>query len=580
MANLDSWEAMAYALKEEGTKYVFGLLGDQDFYNAIYHTPDIKSITVRHETSGAFMAYTIGRLTGEPAVCHGTIGPGTANMVPGILEAYTGCLPVLAINPGVPLRDQGKAALQEADQVGMMEPVTKWSVRVNSPDKIFWVMRRAFNLAVNGKPGPIFIEIPRDIGKQKVDLEEYRKVERPIRFQGDPERISRAVDLLLKSERPVLVAGSGVISSKAMNEFIELAELLGIPCLTSPGGRGTIPEDHPLAMGLVGLYRTRLGKKVYKETDLLLSIGTRWETLQSGNWEDYPPDAKFIQVDIEPFEIYRNWVADIPIVGDAKLVLTQIITEVKRRIVQKDYKDMPRVKMLVQAMKEYETEIDELIFSEQTKVKGAKIVRSLNKVFGKNTILVRENGAADLWSDYCPYYKVLDVGDYVPVAEQTCMGIGVVGSIAAKLLKPDKNVVCTTGDGAFQMFMKEMPTAVQYNAPVTWVVFDDSAFGWNKWAAQISTDWEVGKELGVNFDFNPDLVKTAEANNCYGERIERSGDIEQAFHNALKANSEGVPAVLDFATETGDYSYFFKERMLSKSLTPTQVYGEPSPREI
>jgi len=556
MLEMSGWQAVVKALKAERVKFVFGLPGDpRHLYDDLYDEREIKPILVRHECSGAFMAMAYARLTGEPGVCFGSPGPGVANLVPGFLEAYSACTPIIATCTSVSTETEGMGAFQEADQISIFKPVTKWSVRAPMPERIPWIMRRAFFLALNGKPGPIYVEIPSNVGLKKVEMPRYIPADRRIRPNGDPERIKAAADLLLKAERPVIVAGGGVVLSGASKELVELAELLGIPVLTTPCGRGSIPEDHALALGLVGLYRTRVGKKTYQEADLLISIGSRNEEFQSGVWRFFPEGARFIQVDIDPFEIGRNWIPDMAVVGDAKLVLKDLIKKVSAEVKAKKLEEMPRVVKLIEAKKEYEAEIEAECSTEATPIKTKRVMKELNKVFGQDTILVNENGSQDLWSYYCPYYRVLNVGDCIPPAEQTCMGFGIAAAIGAKLTRPDKKVVCTTGDGAFQMFMKELPTAVQYSAPVTWIVLNNFSLGWIKFIQKILDE----RYIAVDFEAQPDFVKVAEACKSYGERVEKPAEIEQALRNALKANFEGIPAVLDFIVDPWDFSEGFRE---------------------
>ncbi|MEM2843781.1 MAG: thiamine pyrophosphate-binding protein, partial [Candidatus Bathyarchaeia archaeon] len=273
---MNGWEAVIEALKTEKVKFVFGL-PTLHLMAYLKDTPEIRPIQVRHEASAVFMAMAYARLSGNPGVVYASPGPGVANMTPGILEAYAACTPLIAICPGVNLETEGKGAFQETDQVSLFKPITKWSSRIPLVDRIPWFMERAFMLAINGKPGPIFLELPSDVAYAKVKEPIRYTSSKRIRVRGDFELIKEAVKLILEAERPVVVAGGGVVLSRAFQELKEFVELLGIPILTTASGRGSIPEDHPLALGLVGLYRTNLGKKVYQEADLLINFGSRFE---------------------------------------------------------------------------------------------------------------------------------------------------------------------------------------------------------------------------------------------------------------------------------------------------------------
>ncbi|GAI33643.1 unnamed protein product, partial [marine sediment metagenome] len=258
----------------------------------------------------------------------------------------------------------------------------------------------AFSIAMNGQPGPVFIEIPYDVGgnvthglEMDVALPEYVPAKK-IRIAGEPTLINEAVDLILKAERAVVIAGNGAVLSAASEELRECIELSGIPFLTTPGGRGILSENHPLALGLGGLYRTKVEKKVYSDADLVIAIGTRNESFQTHRWKDFPEGAKLIQIDISPFEIGRNWIPDIGIVGDARTVLRQLIDAIKEKGERgRNFQEMPRVKELVKAKKEFEIEVETECMIEATPIPAKRIVHELNKTFGDNTILVNENGS-------------------------------------------------------------------------------------------------------------------------------------------------------------------------------------------
>jgi acetolactate synthase-1/2/3 large subunit len=444
-------------------------------------------------------------------------------------------------------------AFQEVDQISIMKPITKWCERVTEPERISWVMRRAFSLATNGKPGPVFLDIPRDVGAQKIKSGKYVPSEYPLRPSGDPQRIYEAAALLLKAKRPLLVAGGGAISSRAFHEVGKFAELMGLPIMTTPCGRGILSEEHPLAFGLVGLYFSKIGEEIYAESDLLITLGSRNEDFQSGEQRFFPKGARYIQVDIDPEEIGRNWIPDVAIVGDIKLVLQALIQELQRGGVKRA-RGAARISRLVRVKEAYEAGVKKECLTDSFPIKTKRVIRELCEVFGKDAILVNENGSQDLWSYYWPYYKVGNINSCVAPGEQTCMGGGCSAAIGAKLAVPEKDVVCTSGDGAFQMFMKELPTAVQHQAPVTYVVLNNFSLGWIKFTQRnrgnrfISTDFQV----------QPDFAQIARANQCYGERVERPEDIRPALKRSLKASREGVPAVLDFIVDGWDFAPGFK----------------------
>ncbi len=539
---MKAWKTVVDALVKEKSEFAFGLVsGPWEFWDYLNDT-GIRPILVRHELSSVQMAIAHARLTGKPGIAMNSPGPGVANMFAGFLEAHTGCMPIIAPVPSSEMRTEGMAQMQETDMVSSFRPVSKWAYRITKTEKVGWGMRRAFSLATSGKPGPIFLEIPIDVGNAEYEGPPYRRVV-PGRSRPDDVDVKAAARLIAKSERPVVVAGGGVMLSGS-GALTQLAESLLIPVLTTASGRGCIPEDHPLAFGMVGLYRTAISKKVYQEADLLISVGSKNEEFATAAWNYYPQGAKMIQIDVDPSEIGRNFIPDVSLVGDAKLALRDLVAALTTMI-RKDAIRSQRVADLKKAKREYEEMVDEECKTDAVPIRTKRVVHELNEVFGKNTILANENGSQDLWAYYFPYYKVLDAGGFMGMAEQTCFGMGVVGSIAAKLTRPDMKVVCTTGDTAFQFSMKEVPTAVQYRAPVTWVLLDNAGLGWEVYYQKY---WlESGKVTATKFTAQPDFVKFAEANHIYGERVEKPGDIKGALKRALKANGSGVPALLDFA---------------------------------
>ncbi|RPJ38199.1 MAG: thiamine pyrophosphate-binding protein, partial [Deltaproteobacteria bacterium] len=378
---MNVWQAVASALKAEKTEFVFGLPGGDLFFDSLLDIPEIKPILVREETAGPFMAMGYARVSGKPGICYAPSGPGVAHLVPGILEAFSACLPVVAIGCSSKRANAGMGAFQECDQIGMMKPVTKWCERVTEPQRIFWVMRRAFSLALNGQPGPVYIDIPKDVGLQEVRSGPYLPAEYPLRTSADPRRLQQADSLLRKAERPVIVAGGGAVSARAFAELRKFAERLNIPVLTTPCGRGILPEDHPLAFGLVGLYFSDLGQKIYQEADLLINLGSRNEDFQSGEQKFFPRRAKYIQIDIAPEEIGRNWIPDVAVVGDLQLVLRQWLEQLEEEPPKRRRSDA-RMAKLLRAKKLFEAQVKAECQTDEIPIKTKRVIKELNDIFG------------------------------------------------------------------------------------------------------------------------------------------------------------------------------------------------------
>jgi len=356
------------------------------------------------------------------------------------------------------------------------------------------------------------------------------------------------VELLLHAKRPVVVAGNGAMLSGAGPAFLRLVESLHVPFATTPGGRGIISEKHPLALGSVGLYRNRVAASYLKSVDVMLVVGSRNEAFQTHRWKDLPAGARLIQVDVCAAEIGRNWIPDVGIIGDAALVLEQLMDAAHRHAGDRD--ECGAIGEMLRMKATLLDEVGEECRTKEYPVPAKRVVHEVSSVLGDGTVLVNENGSQDAWSYFYPYYTVGDRSACVTVAEQTCMGMGVVGAIAAKLTAPGKNVVCITGDGAFQMYMKELPTAVHYSAACTWIVLNNSALGWPMYYQMNTVGWNT-----TSFRVQPDFPAVARACSCHGRRVESADDLRSALEEALSMNVRGIPAVVDVPTGL-DMSHF------------------------
>jgi acetolactate synthase-1/2/3 large subunit len=538
------WGAICAALAAEGVEYVFGLPGNPTLlYNDLYDSPQVRPVLVRHETSAVFMAMGYARVSGRVGVVHASPGPGMANLVPGLLEAYYACSPLVCLVSSADLAYEGMGAFQETPSLELARPITKWAARIDIPEKAAWTMERAFGLATSGKPGPVFVEVPADVGLAEAEIPDYRPPLRDLRTAADPDLVGRAAEVLAAAERPVIVAGGGVGLSGAEAALLGLAERLDAPVVTTPSGRGAISEAHRLAFGLVGLYRTESSAKAYDEADVALFVGTRMEEFQSGLWKLLPAGHRFVQVDVDAFEIGRNIRPEVGLVGDARLVLEQLTRALPPASARQTTAE------LVAWKEAFEGRVDEECAPGDGALKTKQVVHALNRVFPEGFVLVNENGGQDLWSYYCPYLKVTLERGCVAPAEQTCMGFGVAGAVGAKLARPDAHVVCVTGDGAFQMFMHELPTAAQYRAPVLWVVLDNASLGWSKWIQRATGE----RYLATDFEVQPDFVALARACGVHAERLDEPGDVDRAVERARQAMADGQPAVLHCPIDPWDF---------------------------
>src|SRR5829696_5335576 len=372
------------------------------------------------------------------------------------------------------------------------------------------------------------------------EIPAFRRAVPALRPAADPASLVAAVDLIAGAKRPLLITGGGTILSGAGSAVGDLSERFGIPIQTTPAGRGSVAETHPLFCGLTGLYRTTFPRDVYESADLLITVGSRMEEFQGG-FLPFPNNAGLIQIDIDPFELGRNWEPDLAIQADARQTIDALARALHEKGVAPNEEFVAEItsgrrEAIAGAAADAERALDQ----GDMPLKGKSIVHEINRVFGHNTILVKENGGQDLWSYFWPYYQVLDPGCCVPPAEQTAMGYGVVGAMAAKLARPDRQVVCTTGDGAFQMQLHELGTAVQEGLAVTWVVLDDSAFGWVQWT-QKRTE---GPIVATQFAPGTDLVMSAQAAGIEAVRVEAASGLRPALETVRQVNAAGRPFVV------------------------------------
>ena len=458
-SSIGPWRAVVEALKAERVRYVFGIPGNPKHlvYDLTEHS-DIRFVLVRDEKSAVACAYAWGRLTGEPGVVFSNPGPGITNLVTGLLEATSGSVPVVALSNGVVQSNDGMGAFQELDTKTLMRPVTKWSDRITDIKRVPWVMQRAFTIARNGRPGATFVEIPSDLTDVSAPMADAVPSVPRLRSRPEQTAVADAARLIAEARRPTILCGGGAYVARAYDAVDRLATRIGAAVLTTPSGRGIYPEGGPLALGQVGLYFTPAGKQWYDNSDLVIVVGSRLEAFSTNNWAYYPGPAKLIRIDTDPDAMSLNWRAEVDLVGDAALALDDVDAD----LVANGY---PAATARVDEIAAIGAAAREAAVTEArttaTPIRPPQLLEAVNRIFGHDTILMKENGASDLWCYYWPYYQVLDRGDCVAMGEQTAMGMGAIGAIGAKLARPDKQVVCFIGDGAMQMAMMEMATAAE-----------------------------------------------------------------------------------------------------------------------
>jgi acetolactate synthase I/II/III large subunit len=534
--------AIVDVLHAEGVRQVFGLPGGHvlSIYDALHDSPEIATYLVRHEFAAAAMAAGYAQLTSEPGVCVVTAGPGCTNLLTAVAEAYVGCLPmVLFAGRGATVSAQ-RGASQEVATEQIFAPVTKWSVRVDRPDHVVPVVRRAFAEARSGRPGPVLVDLPRDILDSEVADAPYVPVAPPTHPSGDAAAVDAAAEALSRAERPLIVAGGGAIASGAADEVRALAERLAAPVLTTLAGRGIIPDDHPLSLGGLGAHHTRLSQRLLLEADVVLGLGCRFEEMET-NWSPTAvpsKDATYIQVDVHAPEIGRSVPAQIGIVGDVAAVVTQLLPKVETAA-----GDSARVDAAAAELAEIEAEFDRDADSDMRPMHPFRPIRALRSALPRGAVTAIDVGClAQHMVGVTPYYRVFEPRTLIVPSSFYGMGFAAAAAPAARIAHPDRPAVCFVGDGSFQMVMNVLPVAAEYELGVTWCVLNDNALG----SIRDTQVHRFGERIvDTEFTVQPDFALIARACGCHGERVEDAADLEGAVKRALEANEGGTPAVLD-----------------------------------
>jgi acetolactate synthase I/II/III large subunit len=547
---VNAGRAIVDVLRAEGVTSVFGMPGGHiiGIYDALLATPEIRHVLVRHEQIAAGLAAGHAQLTGEPAVCLVTAGPGVTNLLTGIAEAFVGALPVVIIAGRGSTKTRFRGASQELDTDRVFAPVTKMAVRVDRSDLIVDVLRQAFCVARSGKPGPVLVEIPLDVHLEDVPSKTYIPVGPPSRLAAEPSVIAAAADALMTAERPIIVAGGGTAMSGAFTELRELAEMTATPVLTSLAGRGSIPDDHPLSAGGLGAHRNAASKRLLADADVVLGLGTRFEEMET-SWRPGSVPATgacYIQVDVDPAEIGRSVPAQIGIVGDVRTVLEDLLVAIRaKRPEQCDWRSSTRTRELGAAVAELDVEIERLAASATTPIHPLRVIRTARQVFPRETTVAFDVGVlAQHIAGAFPFFRVFEPRSCLVPSSFYGMGFAASALPVARMVHPERPAIGFVGDGSFQMVLSVLPMAAEYELGVTWIVLNDQALGSIR---DIQLHAFGGRVIDTEFRLQPDFAGLAAACGCMGVRIDDPADVHEAFVSALRANEDGQPAVLDFA---------------------------------
>ncbi len=534
MAEMSGAKALLESLKREKVNVVFGLPGGANLpiYDALIDS-GIRHILCRHEQSAAHMADGFARASGMAGVCFATSGPGTTNLVTGIANAQMDSSPVVAITGQVATSFIGKDAFQETDTMGITTPITKYNFQPRNANEIPIVVKKAFYIATTGRPGPVVIDIPKDVQNQEAEIDFPKKVDiRGYKPNGEPEMegVKNGAKLLADADRPMILAGGGIKASQAHQSLQRLAEFLNAPVATTFMGKGCIPEDHPLSLGIVGMHGTPEANTLILEADVLLAIGVRLSDRTTGNIDEFCSNAKIIHADIDAAEVGKNRIADVSIIGDANKTLNKLAASVVRKV-QKGKKDewVKRAEQL-----KNEREISE---SGDTAFAPRLILKTLRKLLPRNTIVTTEVGQNQMWAGL--FFKSYLPRTFISSGGLGTMGFGFPASLGAKIAKPSVPVVDIAGDGSFMMTENSLGTSVVEKIPVTVVVLNNSMLGM---PAQWQRFFYNRRYSAVDLKRIPDLVKLASSYGAQGVRVSSVEELEHAVKTALKSD---VTTVID-----------------------------------
>lgn len=550
-------------LHKVGVTDMFGYPGGAviPIYDEIYSFDKIKHYFARHEQGAVHAADGYARVSGKVGVCLATSGPGATNLVTGIMTAHMDSVPLLAITGQVRSNLLGRDAFQETDIVGITVPITKGNYLVQNIKDIPRIIKEAYFIASTGRPGPVLVDIPNDIQQQEISYDEFNKLfDKEVQLEGyeptyvgHPVQIKRALSLIKKAKKPLIIAGAGVMKSGASKELLELANKMDIPVTTTLLGLGAFPENHELSLGMLGMHGTVPANYATDEADLVIAAGIRFDDRIAGNPSKFCERAKIIHIDIDPAEIDKNKKADVPIVGDLKNVLSEINKELEPQ----DHKEW------TDKVKEWKKEYP-LAHRDvgKDKLLPQEVLKAINDILDGDTIVVTDVGQHQMWAAQYMTYK--NANSIVTSGGAGTMGFGVPAAIGAQVGARDKKVVLIVGDGGFQMTLEEIMMIRQYNLPVKIVIINNSFLGMVRQWQELFKDRRYSF---VDLECNPDFVKIADAYGIKSERLKTKADLENKLKDLILSD-EGV--ILDCIVEKEENVF----PMIPAGKTVSQMIGK------
>ncbi len=540
-------------LKREGVDLIFGLPGGAvlPIYDALYDFEGLRHILVRQEAAAGHAAEGYARTTGRVGVCLVTSGPAATNLVTALQDAVMDSIPIVGFTGQVPTHLIGNDAFQEADNVGITRPCTKHNFLVKDGKDLPMIIREAFHIASTGRPGPVHVDLPKDVlvneaefvWPEKVYLRSYNPT-----YDGHPGQIKRAARAMLRARRPVLYVGGGVISSDAHAELLRLAELTQIPVTTTLMGLGAFPSDHPLSLEMLGMHGTYYANMAVHDSDCLIAVGARFDDRVTGKVEQFAPNAEIVHIDIDPSSISKNIKVDVPIVGDCRRVLAKLIEAIE----EEQRADGPSV--VAEARKQWHAQIAEwrakfpLRYEwDDEVIKPQYVVQEISNLTQGEAMIVTGVGQHQMWA--AQYYRFKHPRAWCTSGGLGTMGYGLPTAMGVAAAHPDKLVVNIDGDGSFVMNSQELATCSDHRLPVKTIILNNGGHGMVRQWQEIIYG---GRFCAIDFAGSPDFVKLADAYNCTGIRATKPSEVVPALE---KAFSTPGPVVVDVWVEKNEWVF-------------------------
>jgi acetolactate synthase-1/2/3 large subunit len=561
-------QALIKSLEQEQVEVMFGLPGGAilPVYDPLIES-SIRHILVRHEQGAGHMASGYAHATGRPGVAMVTSGPAATNIVTPLCDAYMDSIPMVVITGQVPYAAIGTDAFQEADTVGITMPVTKHNWLVTDARDIPRIVREAFHVATTGRPGPVLVDVPKDIANQTMEWYWPESVELPgykPTVKGHPKQIKDAARLINQAHRPVIYAGGGILKARAAEALRAFAELTGIPVVTTLMARGAFPDEHELALGMPGMHGNYTAITAMQRADLLIALGSRFDDRVTGKVNAFAPDAKIIHVDIDPAEQGKVRRPDVPIVGDCRNVIEELIKAVRAEQTKHGAPDISAwMTQIRQWQRDYPLHYDQ---EESGTLKPQFVIEKLRALTPDDTILASGVGQHQMWASQ--YWKFHHPYTWVNSGGLGTMGYAVPAAIGAKVGRPDRMVWAVDGDGCFQMTAQELVTATAERIPVKIAILNNAYLGMVRQWQELFYE-ERYSEVYLSPDL-PDYVKWAEAMGCVGMRVEHADDVEPTIEKANEINDR--PVVIDFRTDYREKVY----PMVAAGTSNDDVILDPS----